>query len=185
VLINRDTYWQCGYVLRKGAFEAIRAEDIAAFRSLITRVAPFTAAVVDALESWDAVKLLTVQVDRLRQWCKPGLLCIGDAAHAMSPVGGVGINLAIQDAVAAANILSAPLRKGPASLATLQAVQRRREWPVRVTQRAQVMVQERVVARVLGSRPSGAQSAVRASPAPAVPGAAPHPGATDRHRRAP
>jgi 2-polyprenyl-6-methoxyphenol hydroxylase-like FAD-dependent oxidoreductase len=149
VLINRDTYWQCGYVIRKGAFEAIRAEDIAAFRSLITRVAPFTAAVANALESWDAVKLLTVQVDRLRQWCKPGLLCIGDAAHAMSPVGGVGINLAIQDAVAAANILSAPLRKGPASLAVLQAVQRRREWPVRVTQRIQVTVQEKVIERIL------------------------------------
>jgi 2-polyprenyl-6-methoxyphenol hydroxylase-like FAD-dependent oxidoreductase len=149
VLINHDTYWQCGYVIRKGAFEAIRQEDIAAFRSLITRVAPFTAPAVNTLESWDAVKLLTVQVDRLRQWCKPGLLCIGDAAHAMSPVGGVGINLAIQDAVAAANILSAPLRKGPATLAALQAVQRRREWPVRVTQRMQVTVQERVVARVL------------------------------------
>ena len=152
VLINHDTYWQCGYVIRKGAFEAIREEDIAAFRSLITRVAPFTAPAVNTLESWDAVKLLTVQVDRLRQWCKPGLLCIGDAAHAMSPVGGVGINLAIQDAVAAANILSAPLRKGPATLAALQAVQRRREWPVRVTQRMQVTVQERVVARVLQDR---------------------------------
>ena len=152
VLINRDTYWQCGYAIRKGAFEAIRAEDIAAFRALIASVAPATAAVVDALESWDAVKLLTVQVDRLRQWCKPGLLCIGDAAHAMSPVGGVGINLAIQDAVAAANILAAPLRAGPASIALLRSVQRRREWPVRVTQRIQVAVQERVVVRILLDR---------------------------------
>ena len=152
VAINRETYWQCGYVIPKGAFDAIRAEDISAFRSLITRVAPFTAVVVGALESWDEVKLLTVQIDRLPHWCKPGLLCIGDAAHAMSPVGGVGINLAIQDAVAAANILAAPLRKGLVAIATLQAVQRRREWPVRVTQRAQVLVQERVVARVLQDR---------------------------------
>jgi 2-polyprenyl-6-methoxyphenol hydroxylase-like FAD-dependent oxidoreductase len=149
VMINRDSYWQCGYVIRKGAFEAMRSEDIAAFRERIARAAPFVAPVVDALENWDAVKLLTVQVDRLRQWFKPGLLCIGDAAHAMSPVGGVGINLAIQDAVAAANLLAEPLRKGPAHLDDLRAVQRRREWPVRVTQRAQVAVQERVIVRVL------------------------------------
>ena len=152
VTINRDSYWQCGYVIPKGAFEAIREEDIAAFRSLVARVAPFTAPVVDALESWDAVKLLTVQVNRLHQWCKPGLLCIGDAAHAMSPVGGVGINLAIQDAVAAANILAKPLRQGPAGIAVLQQVQRRREWPVRVIQAVQVAVQENVVARVLQDR---------------------------------
>jgi 2-polyprenyl-6-methoxyphenol hydroxylase-like FAD-dependent oxidoreductase len=149
VMINRESYWQCGFVIPKGAFDAIRREDIGAFRERIARVAPFTAPVVDTLEDWDAVKLLTVQVDRLREWFKPGLLCIGDAAHAMSPVGGVGINLAIQDAVAAANLLAAPLRKGPAHLADLRAVQRRREWPVRVTQRAQVTVQDRVIARVL------------------------------------
>jgi 2-polyprenyl-6-methoxyphenol hydroxylase-like FAD-dependent oxidoreductase len=149
VMINRDTYWQCGYVIRKGAFEAMRNEDIAAFRERIARAAPFVAPVVNAIENWDAVKLLTVQVARLRQWFKPGLLCIGDAAHAMSPVGGVGINLAIQDAVAAANLLAEPLRKGPAHLDDLRAVQRRREWPVRVTQRVQVAVQERVVVRVL------------------------------------
>ncbi|HYC14193.1 MAG TPA: FAD-dependent oxidoreductase [Stellaceae bacterium] len=149
VMINRDDYWQCGYVIRKGAFDAIRREDISAFRARIVRAAPFTAGVIEGLEHWDDVKLLTVQVDRLRQWFKPGLLCIGDAAHAMSPVGGVGINLAIQDAVAAANILTEPLRRGPPSAADLQAVQRRREWPVRVTQSVQVMVQSRVVARVL------------------------------------
>ncbi|HEX7270810.1 MAG TPA: FAD-dependent monooxygenase, partial [Casimicrobiaceae bacterium] len=118
--------------------------------------APFTAAVVDALENWDMVKLLTVQVDHLRQWFKPGLLCIGDAAHAMSPVGGVGINLAIQDAVAAANILARPLRSGPASVADLEAVQSRREWPARVTQRVQVAIQDRVVARVLDDKPGHA-----------------------------
>jgi 2-polyprenyl-6-methoxyphenol hydroxylase-like FAD-dependent oxidoreductase len=152
VMINRESYWQCGYVIPKGAFDAIRREDIGAFRERIARVAPFTAPVVDTLQDWDAVKLLTVQVDRLREWFKPGLLCIGDAAHAMSPVGGVGINLAIQDAVAAANLLAAPLRNGPAHLADLRAVQRRREWPVRVTQRAQVAVQDRVIARVLEDR---------------------------------
>ena len=149
VMINRDSYWQCGYVIRKGAFDAMRSEDIALFRERIARAAPFVAPVVDALQDWDAVKLLTVQVARLRQWFKPGLICIGDAAHAMSPVGGVGINLAIQDAVAAANLLAAPLRRGPAHLDDLRAVQKRREWPVRVTQRAQVAVQERVVVRVL------------------------------------
>jgi 2-polyprenyl-6-methoxyphenol hydroxylase-like FAD-dependent oxidoreductase len=152
VMINRDTYWQCGFVIPKGAFEAIRGEDIAAFRARIVRAAPFTTAVVDALEDWDMVKLLTVQVDHLRRWFKPGLLCIGDAAHAMSPVGGVGINLAIQDAVAAANILARPLRSGPASVANLEAVQSRREWPARVTQRVQVAIQDRVVARVLEDR---------------------------------
>jgi 2-polyprenyl-6-methoxyphenol hydroxylase-like FAD-dependent oxidoreductase len=149
VTINREDYWQCGFVIPKDAFETMQAEDISAFRERIARAAPFLAPVVGSLENWDAVKLLTVQVDHLREWCKPGLLCIGDAAHAMSPVGGVGINLAIQDAVAAANILSGPLRRGPASLADLQAVQRRREWPVRVTQRVQVAIQNRVVARVL------------------------------------
>ena len=156
VMINRDTYWQCGFVIPKGSFEAIRGEDIAAFRARIVRAAPFTAAVVDALENWDMVKLLTVQVDHLRRWFKPGLLCIGDAAHAMSPVGGVGINLAIQDAVAAANILARPLRSGPASVADLEAVQSRREWPARVTQRVQVAIQDRVVARVLDDKPSRA-----------------------------
>jgi 2-polyprenyl-6-methoxyphenol hydroxylase-like FAD-dependent oxidoreductase len=149
VMINRDSYWQCGYVIRKGAFEAMRSEDIASFRERIARCAPFLAPVVDALQDWDAVKLLTVQVAHLRQWFKPGLICIGDAAHAMSPVGGVGINLAVQDAVAAANLLARSLRKGPAHADDLHAVQRRREWPVRVTQRAQVAVQERVVVRVL------------------------------------
>jgi len=156
VMINRDTYWQCGFVIPKGSFEAIRGEDIAAFRARIVRAAPFTAAVVDALVNWDMVKLLTVQVDHLRQWFKPGLLCIGDAAHAMSPVGGVGINLAIQDAVAAANILARPLRSGPASVADLEAVQSRREWPARVTQRVQVAIQDRVVARVLDDKPGHA-----------------------------
>jgi 2-polyprenyl-6-methoxyphenol hydroxylase-like FAD-dependent oxidoreductase len=149
VTINRSDYWQCGFVIPKDAFETMRSEDISSFRERVARAAPFLAPVVGSIASWDEVKLLTVQVDHLRRWWKPGLLCIGDAAHAMSPVGGVGINLAIQDAVAAANILAGPLRRGPASPSDLAAVQRRREWPVRVTQRVQVMVQDRVVARVL------------------------------------
>jgi 2-polyprenyl-6-methoxyphenol hydroxylase-like FAD-dependent oxidoreductase len=107
---------------------------------------------VGELREWDDIKLLTVRVDRLRQWYRPGLLCIGDAAHAMSPVGGVGINLAIQDAVAAANLLAAPLRDGAATIADLQQVQRRREFPTRLTQRLQVLVQDRVIRHVLGSR---------------------------------
>jgi 2-polyprenyl-6-methoxyphenol hydroxylase-like FAD-dependent oxidoreductase len=156
-MINRDSYWQCGFVIPKGAFEAMRGEDIAAFRARIVKAAPFTAAIVDGLEDWDMVKLLTVQVDRLRQWFKPGLLCIGDAAHAMSPVGGVGINLAIQDAVAAANLLAGPLRKGPAGIADLGAVQSRREWPARLTQRVQVAIQDRLIARVLEDKPGRAR----------------------------
>jgi 2-polyprenyl-6-methoxyphenol hydroxylase-like FAD-dependent oxidoreductase len=107
---------------------------------------------VDELATWDDVKLLTVVVDRLEEWHRPGLICIGDAAHAMSPVGGVGINLAIQDAVAAANILAAPLARGSVSDGDLAAVERRREWPTRATQRMQLMVQNRVISRVLASR---------------------------------
>ena len=104
------------------------------------------------MRGWDDVKLLTVVVDRLRRWYRPGLLCLGDAAHAMSPIGGVGINLAIQDAVAAANVLAAPLRNGSAANAGLRRVQRRREFPTWVTQRLQVFIQDRVISRVLGSR---------------------------------
>jgi 2-polyprenyl-6-methoxyphenol hydroxylase-like FAD-dependent oxidoreductase len=107
---------------------------------------------VGEIADWDHVKLLTVAVDRLRQWCRPGLLCIGDAAHAMSPIGGIGINLAIQDAVAAGNILAEPLRRGPVGVDQLWKVQRRRELPTRITQRAQVLVQNRVIGRVLTTR---------------------------------
>jgi 2-polyprenyl-6-methoxyphenol hydroxylase-like FAD-dependent oxidoreductase len=117
---------------------------------------------VGELRTWDDVTLLTVRVDRLTQWYRPGFLCIGDAAHAMSPIGGVGINLAIQDAVAAANILAGPLRARAVSTEDLRRVQRRREWPTRVTQRLQVAVQNRVIAAVLGgSRPLRPPLAVR------------------------
>jgi 2-polyprenyl-6-methoxyphenol hydroxylase-like FAD-dependent oxidoreductase len=151
IMINRGGSWQCGYVIPKGAADAVRAKGLAAFGSDIARLAPFAADRVQELADWEAVKLLTVRVDRLRRWHRPGLLCIGDAAHAMSPVGGVGINLAIQDAVAAANILAGPLRKGLLQEDVLAKVQARREWPTRVTQRLQVLVQDRLLMRVLQS----------------------------------
>jgi 2-polyprenyl-6-methoxyphenol hydroxylase-like FAD-dependent oxidoreductase len=127
----------------------LRAKGLEAFRALIIRVAPMVTDRVAELQSWDQVKLLTVTIDRLRQWHKPGLLCIGDCAHAMSPVGGVGINLAIQDAVASANILAEKLRQGVPPLDLLARVQKRREWPTRMTQNLQLAVQSRVMARVL------------------------------------
>jgi 2-polyprenyl-6-methoxyphenol hydroxylase-like FAD-dependent oxidoreductase len=151
IMINRGAHWQCGYVIPKGAADAVRRKGLEALRSEIARLAPFAADRVQELADWEAVRLLTVRVDRLRRWHRPGLLCIGDAAHAMSPVGGVGINLAIQDAVAAANILAAPLRSGLLQEDDLRKVQARREWPTRVTQRLQVLVQNRVLSRVLQS----------------------------------
>jgi 2-polyprenyl-6-methoxyphenol hydroxylase-like FAD-dependent oxidoreductase len=150
VLINRGEHWQCGYVIAKGSAETIREKELPAFREDVARLAPFLRDRVDELRQWDDVKLLTVRVDRLRQWYRPGLLCIGDAAHAMSPVGGVGINLAIQDAVAAANALAGPLQGGEVSVDHLRRVQERREFPTRVTQRMQLMVQDRIITRVLG-----------------------------------
>jgi 2-polyprenyl-6-methoxyphenol hydroxylase-like FAD-dependent oxidoreductase len=149
VMLDRGDYWQCAYVIRKGGYDELRRNGLDAFRAEIVSVVPFLSDRVAEITSWDKVKLLTVKIDRLRQWHRPGLLCIGDAAHAMSPVGGVGINLAIQDAVAAANILSEPLRRGTPSAADLQAVQRRRDLPARVTQRVQVFIQERVLFRTL------------------------------------
>ena len=150
VLIDRGELWQCGYVIPKGAFDAIRARGLEAFRAEVAALAPFVADRTAEIAGWDDVKLLTVQVDRARRWHRPGLLCIGDAAHAMSPIGGVGINLAIQDAVAAANRLAEPLRAGRLTEADLHAVQRRRELPTRVTQRIQLLAQERIVRPVLG-----------------------------------
>jgi 2-polyprenyl-6-methoxyphenol hydroxylase-like FAD-dependent oxidoreductase len=149
VMIDRGDYWQCGYVIPKGSLETLRERGIVAFQKALGALIPFAADRASGVANWDAVSLLTVRVDRLRRWHRPGLLCIGDAAHAMSPVGGVGINLAIQDAVAAANILAAPLREGRLSEADLQLVQRRREFPARVTQRLQVAVQNRVISPVL------------------------------------
>jgi len=151
VMLDRGDYWQCAYVIPKDGYEALRRVGLEAFRAEIVGVVPFLADRVAEITSWDHVKLLTVRIDRLKQWHRPGLLCIGDAAHAMSPVGGVGINLAIQDAVAAANILYRPLRQGAPSAAYLEAVQRRRELPTRITQRMQVVMQNRVIFRTLTS----------------------------------
>jgi 2-polyprenyl-6-methoxyphenol hydroxylase-like FAD-dependent oxidoreductase len=145
VLINRRDYWQCGYVIPKGTADDVRRAGLPAFRALLGRLLPWMADRTGELDDWEKVKLLTVQIDRLKQWWRPGLLCIGDAAHAMSPVGGVGINIAIQDAVAAGNVLAA----GDFSGKTLRGFQQRREWPVRVTQRLQILAQDRIITRVL------------------------------------
>ncbi len=149
VMLDRGDYWQCAYVIPKGGYEKMRAAGLEAFRASIVALNPAFADRVHEIASWDDVKLLTVTVDRLKSWSRPGLLCIGDAAHAMSPIGGVGINLAIQDAVAAANILWEPLRPGPVPLEVLDRVQERREWPTRATQRLQLFIQNRVISNVL------------------------------------
>jgi 2-polyprenyl-6-methoxyphenol hydroxylase-like FAD-dependent oxidoreductase len=150
VTLDRGDYWQCAFVIRKGGFDAVRERGLASFQGEIVRIAPFLADRVEELREWDDVKLLTVAVDRLERWWRPGLLCIGDCAHAMSPIGGVGINLAIQDAVAAANILAGPLHAGRLSDADLEAVQRRRTLPTRLTQRMQIAIQQRVLDPVIG-----------------------------------
>jgi len=152
IMLNRGEYWQCGFVIAKGTIDEIRQAGLEAFRAEVASLAAVPRDRVSDIRSWDDVKLLTVLVDRLPTWYRSGLLCLGDAAHAMSPVGGVGINLAIQDAVAAANILAAPLRDGSLSLEHLQQVQRRRLPATRIVQRLQILVQDRIVTPVLGSR---------------------------------
>ena len=149
VMIDRGDYWQCAFVIPKGGFDEVKRHGLDAFREDVARVAPFMRDRVAEIADWDHVKLLTVAVNRVREWCRPGLLCIGDAAHAMSPIGGIGVNLAVQDAVAAGNTLAEPLRRGPVGIDQLRAVQRRRELPTRITQRAQVIVQNRIIGRVL------------------------------------
>jgi 2-polyprenyl-6-methoxyphenol hydroxylase-like FAD-dependent oxidoreductase len=138
ILINRGDYFQSGLIIRKGSFDQIKRDGLHPFRETIRRIAPYLGDRADELQSWAQIKLLTVQINRLRKWHLPGLLCIGDAAHAMSPAGGVGINLAIQDAVAAANLLAEPLRRGRVTEAMLARIQLRREFPARVTQMFQV-----------------------------------------------
>ena len=150
IMINRGEYWQCGYVISKGSVETVHARGLETFRNGVATLAPFAADRVGEIRDWEAVRLLTVRVDRLLRWYRPGLLCIGDAAHAMSPIGGVGINLAIQDAVAAANLLAEPLRERRLTTDQLRRVQRRRQLPTRVTQRLQLLIQRRVITRVLG-----------------------------------
>jgi 2-polyprenyl-6-methoxyphenol hydroxylase-like FAD-dependent oxidoreductase len=151
VTINRGDYWQCAFVIPKGGADAVRAAGLPAFREKIAGLAPFAPDRVHELATWDDVSLLSVAVDRLKRWHRPGLLCIGDAAHAMSPIGGVGVNLAIQDAVATANLLAAPLREGRLEEADLARVQARRMPPTRLTQALQVIVQNRVISSTLAS----------------------------------
>jgi 2-polyprenyl-6-methoxyphenol hydroxylase-like FAD-dependent oxidoreductase len=145
VTLDRDEYWQCAYVIPKGGFDTICQRGLASFQDEIASVAPFLRERLRELKDWNDVKLLSVAVDRLRQWSRTGLLCIGDSAHAMSPIGGVGINLAIQDAVAAANILAGPLAKGAVTDERLRDVQHRREFPTRVTQGFQVFAHTRFI----------------------------------------
>ncbi len=152
VVINRGEYWQCAYVIDKGGYDQVKQAGLPAFRQSLVDILPLPAARVDAIQSWDDIKLLTVAVNHIDTWARPGLLCIGDAAHAMSPIGGVGVNMAVQDAVATANLLAGRLRNGLATLDDLHKVQQRREFPARATQRMQVFVQNTIIAKVLDDK---------------------------------
>jgi 2-polyprenyl-6-methoxyphenol hydroxylase-like FAD-dependent oxidoreductase len=149
IMLDRGDYWQCAYVIPKGGIAPVKASGIEAFRKRVVELSPFLADRMAELNSFDDVKLLSVAVDRLRQWWRPGVICIGDAAHAMSPIGGVGINIAVQDAVAAANRLAAPLKTGAVSDQDLQAVQNRRAFPARMTQQIQLTMQNRIIGPAL------------------------------------
>jgi 2-polyprenyl-6-methoxyphenol hydroxylase-like FAD-dependent oxidoreductase len=152
ITLNRGDYWQCAYVIPKGGIDRVKAAGLEAFRQRVVFMSPFLADRVGEIRSFDDVKLLSVTVDRLRQWWRPGLICIGDAAHAMSPIGGVGVNIAVQDAVAAANRLAAPLKAGTASDDDLRAIQERRMFPVRFTQGIQLTMQNRLVRPMLAGK---------------------------------
>jgi 2-polyprenyl-6-methoxyphenol hydroxylase-like FAD-dependent oxidoreductase len=149
VMLNRGSYWQCAYVIPKGGIGEVKQRGLASFRERVIEMSPFVQDRIGELGDWDDIKLLTVKIDRLEQWHRPGLLCIGDAAHAMSPVGGVGINLAIQDAVAAANVLAVPLSAGAVTNEHLEAIRKRRYMPMQVIQWLQVQVQNNVLSRAL------------------------------------
>ncbi len=151
VMLNRGDYWQCAYVIPKGGDAKIRAAGLDTFHKLVGLLLPFEPERANAISHWDQVKLLTVLVDRLKEWARPGFLCIGDAAHAMSPIGGVGVNLAVQDAVAAANLLWRPLKGGHLTFEDLKKVQERREFPTRATQRLQLIMQDNIIAPTLGA----------------------------------
>ena len=161
IVINRGDYSQAGLIIPKGSFEQIKSAGLGAFQETIRHIAPYLGDRAGELENWDQIKLLTVQINRLREWHRPGLLCIGDAAHAMSPVGGVGINLAIQDAVAAANLLALPLLRGTIREQDLRQVQARRSYPTRMTQAVQVFMHRRFIRPALGR-----QAPIRRLPLP-------------------
>jgi 2-polyprenyl-6-methoxyphenol hydroxylase-like FAD-dependent oxidoreductase len=149
VMLDRGDYWQCAYVIPKGRYEAIKSRGLEAFQNGVVQLAPILKQGISDVKTWDDVKLLTVAVNRLKRWTRPGLLCIGDAAHAMSPVGGVGVNIAVQDAVATANLLAAQLTTGAPTEDELNAVRRRREFPMRMTQAMQVVVQNKLIGAAL------------------------------------
>jgi 2-polyprenyl-6-methoxyphenol hydroxylase-like FAD-dependent oxidoreductase len=149
IMFDRGSYWQCAYVIPKGGIERMKADGLEAFHARIVEMSPFVSDRVAELKTWDDVKLLSVTVDRLKKWWRPGLLCIGDAAHAMSPIGGVGINMAVQDAVAAANRLAGPFRAGGIKDEDLRAIEERRTLPMRFTQGLQLTIQRRIIGRVL------------------------------------
>ncbi|WP_128921956.1 FAD-dependent oxidoreductase [Bradyrhizobium nanningense] len=155
ITFDRGDYWQCAYVIGKGQYEAVKARGLQALLDDVVRMAPILKAGIADVKSFDDIRLLTVAINRLPRWTRPGLLCIGDAAHAMSPVGGVGVNLAVQDAVATANLLAGKLQHGRPSESELDAVRRRREFPVKMTQRMQVVVQNNIISGALqsGDRP--------------------------------
>ncbi len=152
VMLDRGDYWQCAFVIPKGGIDRVKANGLDAFRKQVVWMSPFLADRIGELKSWDDIKLLSVTVDRLRRWWRPGLICIGDSAHAMSPIGGVGINIAVQDAVAAANRLAAPLKAGVLKDDDLAAIEQRRTLPVRFTQWLQLTIQKQVISRVLQSQ---------------------------------
>jgi 2-polyprenyl-6-methoxyphenol hydroxylase-like FAD-dependent oxidoreductase len=152
VMLNRNDYWQCAYIIPKGTADEVKQVGLDEFRNSVGDLFPLLRDRLHEIDSWDKVKLLTVEVDRLKRWYRAGLICIGDAAHAMSPIGGVGINLAVQDAVAAANILAEPLRRGTVTIDTLKQVQQRREFPTRVTQRLQIIMQNNLIGPALANK---------------------------------
>jgi 2-polyprenyl-6-methoxyphenol hydroxylase-like FAD-dependent oxidoreductase len=145
VLLDRGDYFQIGFVIPKGGIDEIKKRGLPALHADIVQLGPFLRDRIVELDDWEKIKLLTVQINRLKKWCREGLLCIGDNAHAMSPAGGVGINLALQDAVATANLLAAKLRDRPVTVSELEEVQKRREWPTRVIQSMQAFIHRNVV----------------------------------------